>query len=375
MRVSVLQENLARGLSIVTRAVPGRPQNPILSNVLLATEDGRLKMAATNLELGITMRIGAKVDSDGGIAIPARTLSDLVNTLPPERIDLELDPRTNTLNLRCGTFVANIKGVDAEQFPVVPVGDADTGVELPAPLFRTMIDQVVFAAAKEDNRPILMGVQARFDGTRFTMVSADGFRMALRATTLEVPVGGPLSLIIPAKALSEVSRIAGNDESKVYISVAPSQNQVMFHLDDVDIVSALIDGKFPDVENLIPKNATTTTVMQADDLLLACRRAEIFAREANYTTRLRIKPGDNRTGQVIVTAQSQETGDNEGTIDANINGQGLEVAFNVRYLLDVLAVMDADQVSLETSGAAAPGVIKPAERNDFVYVVMPMSVR
>lgn len=376
MRVSVLQENLAKKLNIVSRAVPSRPSMPVLSNILLAAEEGGIRLSATNLELGITARLGGSVDEEGAITIPARTFLDLVNTLPNDRVDLELDAATNTLTVRCNRTVANIKGIEADQFPAVPESDAETGIEIPAATFQAMIDQVVFAAAKEDNRPVLMGVQAKFDPSKLTLISADGFRMALRSTALDGAVEKPQTLIIPARTLAELSRIISNEAGSVYISIPPGRNQVMFHMQDTDIVSQLIDGKFPDVEALIPKSSNTVSTLLTADLLLACRRCEIFAREANNTMRLRVKPGEGgNLGQVIITAQAQERGDNEGSVEAVVNGPGLEISFNVRYLIDVLNVMDAEQVALEMNTAASPGVFKPSGRQDFVYVVMPMSVR
>ncbi len=376
MRVSVLQENLAKGLGIVNRAVSSRPSMPVLGNILLATEESRLKLSATNLELGITSRIGAKVETEGAITVPARTLVDLVNTLPPERVDLEVDTRTQTLNMRCGATVANIKGIEAEQFPEVPEAEADTGMSLPAPAFQAMINQVAFAAAKEDNRPILMGVLTRFEGSTFTMAAADGFRLALRSTQLETPVAKSAVMVVPARTLAELARIITPNDTQVYVSIPQGRSQVMFHLDDVDVVSQLIDGKFPDVDHLIPKSVNTMTTMQTDDLLNACKRAEIFARDANYTTRLRIKPAEGGgPGQIVVMAQSQEKGDNEGVLDGTINGPGLEISFNVRYLIEVLNVLTEEQVVLETQGPAQPGVVKPAGLQGFIYVLMPMSVR
>lgn len=375
MRVSVLQDKLAKGLSIANRAVSSRPSMPVLGNVLLSTEEGRLSISANNLELGITARIGANVEAEGAITVPARILLDLVNTLPPERVDLEVDSSTNTLTLRCNATVTNIKGIPATEFPAVVTDDDDVSIEVAAPVLESMIGQVVFAAAKEDNRPILMGVLVRFEGTRFTMIAADGFRMSLRSTPLDTAVSQPLTLIVPARTLSELGRIIAGDEGKVLISVSPNRSQVMFHLESADVVSQLIDGRFPDVEGLIPKSSATTTTVQTLDLLLACRRSEIFARESNHTMRLRIEPGDGETGQVVVTAQAQERGDNEASLDALVRGGGLEISFNVRYLIDVLSVMDAEQVVIETNAVSQPGLIKPVGRDDFLYVVMPMSIR
>jgi len=375
MRVSVLQENLAKGLSIVNRAITSRPSMPILGNVLISTEDSRLKLSATNLELGITTNIGAKVEEEGSITVPARIFLDLINTLPPERVDMELDTRTNTLSIHCGSGSTNVKGIDATEFPAVPEAEADTGMAVPATVFREMIDQVVFSAAKEDNRPILTGILAKFEDTTFTMAAADGYRLAVRTTELESRVGTPMTLIIPARTLAELSRIIGENDTHVYISIPPGRSQVMFHLEAVDMVSQLIDGKFPDYEQIIPKARSTVTQVYSHELQRACKWAEIFAREAANTIRVRITPGEgNLPGQMLMMAQSQEKGDNQWTLDASIDGPGLEVSFNVRYLLDVLNVIPEEQVVLETNGASSPGVFKPAGREDFVYVVMPMSV-
>lgn len=376
MQVSVLQDKFAKGLDTVARAVSSRPTMPVLGNILLVTEEARLRLSATNLDLSITARIGAKVDLDGQITVPARTLIDLVKTLPPERIDLEVETDTQTLILTCGKFTARIKGIDAEQFPRIPSADTD-GMEIPANLLRGMIEQTVFAAAKEDNRPILMGVLTRFEGDKIAMVAADGYRMAMRVEPLDNPVNQQITLVIPARALDEIARIVKNDDGSVFITTPKDRNQVMFNLSnsDVEVVSQLIDGKFPDVEQLIPKASQTTSRVDVTDFSAACKRAEIFARDSSFTTRIKVN-----TDKLVISAQAQETGENEGAIDAVVQGAPLEIAFNVRYLLDVFSVLGTEQVAMETNGAAAPGVFRPVAEdgaidNNFTYIVMPMSVR
>ncbi len=375
MRVSVLQENLAKGLSVVSRAVTTRPTLPILSNVLISTDDGRLKLSATNLELGIVNRVGAKVDEEGAITVPARTLQDFVNTLPAERVDLSLDQKTQTLRISCGATVSNIRGIDPSDYPAIPEGDADTGMAVPAAALHEMIEHVVFAAAKEDNRPILTGISAKFDGNILSLAAADGYRLAIRSTELESPVDQPLALIIPARTLGELSRIISSDDTMVYISLPPGRSQIMFHLNQIDMVSQLIDGTFPNIEQIIPKTHTTSTIVHTGELLRACKRSEIFARDAANTTRIRIAPGESSLvpGLMTVMAQSQEKGDNEGRLDATVTGSPIEVSFNVRYLIDVLNVIKEEQVVLETNGPASPGVVRPVNRNDFTHVIMPMS--
>lgn len=377
MRVSVLQENLHKGLNIVSRAIQSRPTLPILANVMLSTEDARLLLSATNLELGISAWIGAKVEEDGAITVPARTLQELVTTLPPERVDMDLDVRTLTLHLRCGAKSANIKGMDAAEFPRVPAFDAEHAIPVDAMIFKEMIDQVVFAAAREDNRPILTGVLMRFEGDLLTLASADGYRLSVRTAELEFGVGDPEPepLIIPSRTLQELSRVISDDDDEVLIGLPDGRGQVMFGLTSVVVVSQLIEGKFPDYEAIIPRGFETSILAYTDDLLAACKSSEVFAKDSANTARVLVEPSGmvNVPGRVIVAGQSQEKGDAEAPVDASINGNAMEISFNIRYLIDVLNVIKEDQVVLETSGATSPGVVRPAGRDDFIHVIMPMS--
>jgi len=185
-----------------------------------------------------------------------------------------------------------------------------------------------------------------------------------------------MELIIPARTLSELSRVISENDTMVYLSIPPGRSQVMFHLESADLVSQLIDGKFPPYDSIIPKQHNTTTQVYTSELLRACKRSEIFARDAANTTRIRITPGESNLvpGQMLVMAQSQEKGDNEGQLDVSVDGPGLEISFNVRYLIDVLSVMPEEQVVIETNGSSSPGLLKPAGRDDFLCVIMPMSI-
>ena len=377
MRVSVLQENLYKGLSIVGRAVPSRASLPILSNVLIATEDARVRLAATNLQLGITVWIGAKVEDDGSVTLPARTFQDLVATLPPERVDMDLDTRTLTLHLHCAGKSANIKGMDAAEFPQMPEFEPERAISVRADVFKEMIEQVVFAAAKDESRPVLAGVLLRFDGDVFTMAAADGYRLSVRTTELEFSVGdrAPDPVIVPARTLQELGRIISDDDEEVLIALPGGRGQVMFSLDNVLVVSQLIEGKFPDYEAIIPRTYQTSVMAYTSELLAACRSSEVFAKDSANTARVLIEPASspNEPGQVIVAGQSQEKGDAQAPLEATIEGTAIEIAFNIRYLIEVLNVIREDRVVLETSGPTAPGVVRPAGRDDFIHVIMPMS--
>lgn len=374
MNISVLQENLQKGLSIVTKAVESRPTLPVLNNVLLVAEGSRLMLAATNLQMSITMWIGAKVDEPGSVTLPAKTFSDLVNNLSPERVDLRLDSATQTVQVHCGATNSNIKGIDADEYPPVIHGEG-TDITIEAGRLREMINQTAFAAAKEDNRPILTGVFTELDGEKITMAAADGYRLAVRNSILETPASEKTSLVIPAKTLLEVARIADENDDVVGISLPSQRDIVTFHLKNIDISAQLLEGRFPDFSAIIPRGYVTSSVMYTQDLLKACRRAQIFARDNANSGRLTIKPpaqsGD--AGEVQIIGKSAERGDLDGMLDASIEGESLDISFNIEYLIDVLKVINEERVVFQSNGAENPGVIRPENREDFVHVIMPMS--
>ena len=375
MRVSILQDQLARGLNIVGRAVDSRPTLPVLANILLATEDGRLKLSATNLEMSITTYIGAKVDQPGSITLPAKTFAELVSNLSPERVDLILDPSTQTVNVRCGMTNSNIKGISASEFPPIPE-PSDPDVVLPAKLIRDMINQTAFAAAKEDNRPILTGLYTHFEDGVMTLASADGYRLAVRTAQLENGFNEQRTLVIPAKTMGELARIIGDEDKEVGITLPGERDLALFYYESTTISTQLLEGKFPDFGAIIPKSYSTAVTVYTTDLLRACKRAEIFARDSNYSARIFVAPakGPGEPGEITVIGKSAERGDNEGMIDAAVEGELLEVAFNIRYLIDVLNVIDDERVVIESNGSAHAGVIRPENRSDYVYIVMPMSI-
>jgi DNA polymerase-3 subunit beta len=380
MKISCLQENLARGLATVSRAVATRSTLPVLSNILLQTDEGRLRLAATNLEIGINCWIGARIDEEGSITVPARLLTEFVNSLPADQIDMELNERTQALNLKCARYEANIKGIDAGEFPEVPTaesiaGQAPTRLHLEAETFRQMIDQAVFAAATDESRPILTGVLAKFHQGALTLAAADGFRLAVTTADVGVDLDETSSVIIPARALAELGRISADEEEKVELLITPGRNQVLFHLASKDLVSQLIEGSFPDYNQIVPKGHSTRSIVTAANLLKAVKVAFLFARDAANIVRFNVVPGNELTpGQMIVTATSAEFGDNVSELDASIEGEEIEIAFNARYMIDALSVLGTAEVALETSTPSSPGILRPVGGNDFLCVIMPMHI-
>jgi DNA polymerase-3 subunit beta len=373
MKVSVLQENLSRGLSIVSRAVSPRSTLPVLGNVLIATDEGRLRLSATNLELGITCWIGAKVEDEGATTVPARTFTDLVNTLPNDRVDMNLTVRTQTLNVRAGASNTDIKCIDAEEFPPMPTPDMAGGVQINVTDLKELIRQVVFAASTDEARPILTGVMVEIEGNQITLAAADGFRLSVRKAELSSSDSQQISAVIPGRALSELARIAGDGEEVVTMVMPPGRGQVIFRTKDVELVSQLIEGTFPEYEQIIPQAYDTRTVLSTSAFLKACKQAEIFAREGSHIARINIVPGgEMQPGMVEISANSEETGSNETVVDATIEGEPILVAFNVRFLREVLDVIHSPNVALETTAAASPGTLRPVGDDNFLHVIMPM---
>lgn len=373
MKVTVLQENLARGLSTVSRAVSPRSTLPVLANILLATDEGRLRLSATNLELGITCWIGARIEEEGSTTVPSRTLSDLVSTMPDPQVSLTLNAQTQTLNVRSGSSTNDIKGIDAQEFPPLPVPDFESAIEINVADFKEMIQQVAFAASTDEARPVLMGVLVQVDKDGVTMAAADGFRLSVRKATLSSPAQQTVSAIIPARALNELARIASDGEQSIQMVLPKGRGQVVFHVKDAELVSQLIDGTFPDYQQIIPRSYKSRTLISTASLLKACRQAEIFAREGSNVVRLNIKnSGEMQPGEVEISAHSEETGSNETIVEATVDGSPLLIAFNVKYLREVLEVIKTPNVAVETSASNAPGVIRPVGDDNFLHVIMPM---
>jgi DNA polymerase-3 subunit beta len=349
---------------------------PITQNILLSAEQSRLKLAATNLEMAITCWIGVKVKQKGEITVPARLLTDFVNSLPNDLIEMNLPASSRILELKSGHFQARIHGIDAADFPPIPQIKDGITTTIEAANLREGIAQVAFAAAAEESRPVLTGINTEFDGDQLNLVAADGFRLAVHKTTLNSQIKDKTAVIIPARTLSELSRVIGEQEEPVEITVNEKKSQVLFRLKDAEIVSQLIQGSFPNYSQVIPQSYTTRAVIDISEFLRVTKMSSIFARDASGIVRLVITPGSElNPGKVTVSAQAEEVGDNVGEVDALTDGEEAKIAFNVKYLSDVLSVLPQAQVALELTTPSSPGTIRPIGVDNYVHVVMPMFVQ
>ena len=377
MKITCKQQDLSRGLSAVSHAVSNRSTLPILSNILLATDQGRLKLSATNLEIGINCWVDAQIQEEGSTTVPAKLLTDLVSRLPQAPVDLAVADGSNTLSVKGQGSNANIKGMDASEFPLIPSAEGgEPPVMLDAVLLKEMIAEVAFAAADDDTRPVLTGVLVQVSDEKITFAAADAFRLAVRVAPLPGDDHPRGDILVPARTLTELGRILPT-EGPVEMIVTPNRSQVLFHTPQLDLVSRLIEGAFPNFRQIIPKEHSTRAVVDTKLFAEAAKRAELFARDSSNITRVKINPGGNdglEPGAVTVEATAEDLGDNTSTLSAAVDGPEMQIIFNVKYLSEVLAVIGSSEVALEANAPTKPGVIRPVGEHDYTYVIMPMHI-
>jgi DNA polymerase-3 subunit beta len=335
-----------------------------------------LKLSATNLELAVTTWVGAQIEREGSVTIPARLLTDFVGSLPNDKIELDQTARPIGMHFKCARFEAQINGTESDEFPPIPSVEDGVAALIDAQILRTAISRVALAAATEETRPVLTGIKLEISGQQFTMAGADGFRLAVYKGPLVEPVDEDIEAIIPVKTLNEVQRLLGDQEEPARLMVTPSKSQIMIHLNNIEIVSQLIQGTFPDYSQLIPQSYTSRAVVDLQEFSRATRAASIFARDGGGIIRLHVTPGnDGSPGKISVASRAEETGDNQGDLDASVDGDESKIAFSSRYLTEVLAVFGRGEIALETTTSSSPGVLKPVGSEDYVHVVMPMFVQ
>ncbi|HET7771266.1 MAG TPA: DNA polymerase III subunit beta [Chloroflexota bacterium] len=383
MRISCQQDHLSRGLAIVSRAVGGRTTLPVLNNVLLASDGDRLKLSATNLEIGITTWVAGGVEAEGQLTVPARLLTDFVNSLPGgQSVALEGNARSHALHVKAGRYTANIKGIDADEFPPIPSAEDRPTIKLSARLLKEMIGQVAFSAARDESRPVLAGVNLKVDESKLVMAAADGFRLSLREAELERGLPEQLDIIVPARALTELARLLGDGDEDVEVTVTANRTQILFKVrgaggegGDVNLVSRLLEGQFPDLLRVVPKTHTTRVEVKRGEFMTATKIAALFARDSANVVRLEITPGAEgglTPGKIALSANAAEVGDNHGELDASVEGEETYISFSSEFLADVLGVLPNDDIALELTGPLSPAIVRGLGLADYTHVIMPM---
>jgi DNA polymerase-3 subunit beta len=361
MKLQVTQENLSRALTSVSRVASSRGTLPILANVLLKTVDGRLSIAATNLDIAITHFIGAKIGESGAITVPARLMQDFVSSLPGGIIELELNDYK--LHISTEQYNSVINGVSAEDYPVMPAIAEGTHWKIPAGELKRGLQEVVFAASSDESRPVLTGVYMHTTEGRLYLAATDSYRLAEQALT---DMKETVSLLIPANALNDLLRILNDDDMSVEIT--HDDQQVLFQVGDVELVTRLIEGKYPDYRKLIPAEFAVTAMLKRADLMNITKVSSLFARESAGSVTINFSEMDKK---VSIRSVASQLGENTAEAEAVVTGEGT-ITLNSRYIMDALHALSGEQVQVACNGKLDPCVVTDPEAPDSVHLVMPL---
>jgi len=365
MKVTADRAQLAHALAIVQRAISSRSTVPILFNVLITAEGRRLQLAATDLDTSIRSEIEAQIEIAGGTCVSASVLSDVVGSLTSTEVELKM--AETRLGIRSGRSEYSILSFPPEEFPAIPMVPEEVSLSISQSALRDMVRQTIFAVAKEESNPILTGLLLEVREGRINLIATDTHRLAWKSAKIDGTTKQKRNMIIPSRPFNEVGRLLRDSDEPVRIYLAESQ--VAFSVDATTVVCRLIDGQFPSYEKVIPKEAERKITANASELTTALKRALIVARENAEKTVLRV---DQET--MVISAESAEIGQGREEVAVRLDGEPIEIAFNARYLVEALSVIQTEEAVLEFNGALNPGVIRALNSEDFLYVVMPMQV-
>ncbi len=373
MKLSLLQENLSSALSSVSRFVSSKAQLPILNNILFITDSGRLKLSATNLELGINYWLGAKIDQEGSFTIPAKEITEFVSYLPSGKIDLQLNPQS-LLEINSVKAQSSFTTAAAVDFPTLPVLDDKTSLEIDLNILTQAISQIAFSAASDDSRPILTAILCRFTKDSLRLVATDGVRLSLKEIKLVNPIVIPegkdeLTFLVPSRSLVEIPKLA-KSVSKLKFGLSTDSHQLIFVMEDLELVSRLIEGEFPNYQRIIPETFSTVISLDKNEFMQAVKIASVFARESANVVKLSIKKTN-----IEVSANASQIGQNKVSVDAKIEGDGLEVAFNYKYISDFLSVCQSNEIIIRLNEPLTPGLFQDSADPHFTHIIMPVRIQ
>lgn len=361
MKLQVTQENLNRALNSVSRVANSRGTLPILANVLIKTSNNRLSLAATNLDIAITHYIGAKVGEEGSITVPARLMQDFVSSLPEGVIELDL--KDAKLHVTTDKYQSVVNGIVADDFPIMPAISDGKKWTIDGAAFKKGLQQVVFAASNDETRPILTGVLLQTSGGKLNMAATDSYRLAEKQLASNKE---DIQILVPASAMQDLLRILGESEDKV--NVTHDEQQVLFQVGDVELVTRLVDGKYPDYKKLIPEKFATSARLKRADLTNVTKVSSLFARESAGSVTIEV---DDKASQLSIRSVASQLGENTATADAKVTGSG-SITLNSRYLLDALNALTGEEVVFSFNGKLEPTLLSDPAGTDYKHVIMPL---
>ncbi|MBI2843115.1 MAG: DNA polymerase III subunit beta [Armatimonadetes bacterium] len=366
MKITCSRKDLFEGVQTAARAVSARSSLPILGHLLVRTQDDRIRLAATDLEIGVECSVPASVEESGSLTAPARILSDVLSTLPDSDVLLSVDS-SNKVSLKCGTSDYQILGLPPEEFPMLPEVKDDVSFKIEKPALKSDIEKTIFAVSQDESRASLTGVLLMLEGDRLKMVSTDTHRLCLVDCSV-IESKGETTAIVPGRAMAELHRIIQDEDGMVAVNI--SQNQILFEMEDAVLVSRLIEGQFPNFEKVIPQEYSKKIIVPAEQLMQSVRRAAIVARED--ANRVILRTADEK---LTVTAESSTVGSAYEEVDIVREGEDVEMAFSAKYLVDFLSVIEHEAIEMQLTSNLSPALLKPQESEDYSYVLMPMQIR
>jgi len=373
MKLSLLQQNLDQALTHASRFVSIKNQLPVLNNVLLATDNGRLKISATNLELGIKYWIGAKIEKEGSITVPIKEIAEFVSYLPSQKIEINLDNK-NLLQLSSSKAQSTFTTIPAKDFPDLPSINPKTTIKLDLPLLAQAVSQIAFSSATDDSRPVLTSVLCQFTKNNLLLVATDGFRLSLKNIKLVNPVNlksdkEVLTFLIPARSLVEVTRLAKN-EKQITLGLTTDKNQMVFVLEDLELVSRLIEGEYPDYKRIIPESYITKVHINKEEFAQAVKIASVFASQSANVVKFTV--GKNN---LILSANAPQIGRNQATVDARVEGEPLEIAFNYKFVSEFIEACQGEELVIELNESLTPGFFHDQSDPHFTHIIMPVRLQ
>lgn len=371
MKVSLLFENFSKKIMFANHAISSKSQLPILLNFLIQAKNGKLSISATDLEIGIVVDIPAKIEEEGEVTVPAKTLTELISASPMDKITLETIPAGLALTEK--KIKTIFQTTPAEEFPKLYEEKGERVSSVKRELIDKNFSNVVFAASSDTERPALSGVLMKEEKEGFLLVATDGYRLSLKKIVMTSKGKGRegTSIIVPSRVIRELvlmGKEVGGDTVAIYVSA--EKNQILFSEEDITLVGRLIEGEFPNYEKIIPQNHLTKTVFSKEELQRAIKASYVFARQTANIVKLSVQ-----RDKVVVSANAPSVGSSIAEVDAKTTGEENEIAFNARYLLDFFSNIEEEEISFEMAGPLNPGVFKIVGDDSFLHLIMPIRVQ
>jgi DNA polymerase III subunit beta len=368
MKISCLKDDLYKCVQIVEKSVGTKSSLPIMGNILIETLNDSIKLASNNLEIGMEVIIPAKIDKPGKTLVPAKTLLSIVSKLPNDSVEIEVF-NNNLIKIICNQSKFNINCMPADEFLMLPKITEGEQIKINATLFKSLIKKVLFSVSLDESKHILNGVYFKFgaddDKSKFTMVATDGYRLALANANLDTEISKESNFVIPTKALNEISNMITTDDD---ILITHQNDQVSFQYQNNYLVTRIIQGQFPDYNQVVPKSSNSVLTIERTLFLKAAERCAIIASSSANIVKL-----ESDKSKLLISAKTPDVGEVSELINISIEGEeNTQVSFNVRLLIDVLKTLESDKIDFSLSGAFSPGLIKEQGNNDYTYVIMPI---